>query len=125
MHESEIAARKVVESFIEGYNKRDRDAILNTLQFPHIRIASGRVAVANDPSAYHTGLGYLIKQEGWDRSTLDLAEIVQASNDKVHLKIEFSRYKAEGSKYVTHKALYVVTKVHDRWGIQFRSSFAP
>lgn len=122
---SEIEAKNVIKAFIEGYNARDRDQIIQALQFPHVRIASGRVDIAGDPSEYHTGLGLMIKQEGWHRSSLDLAEVIQASDDKVHLKIEFSRYKENGTKYVTHKALYVVTKQGDRWGIQLRSSYAP
>jgi len=121
----EIEVRKVIEAFIAGYNNRDRDAIINALQFPHIRIASGRVAIANDASEYHTGLGYMIKQEGWEHSSLDLAEVVHVSEEKIYIKIEFSRYKVGGTKYVTHKALYVVTKIDGHWGIQCRSSFAP
>ena len=83
------------------------------------------MAIAHEPSDYHTGLGYMIKQEGWDYSTLDVAEAIQSSDDKVHLKIKFSRYKADRTKYVTHQAFYVVTKIDNHWGIQFRSSFAP
>ena len=93
---SETEARRVIEAFIEGHNNRDRDAILDALHFPHIRIASGNVAVADNPPDYHTGLGYMIKQEGWDRSSLDLAEAVHVSDEKVHFKIAFSRYREDG-----------------------------
>ncbi|MEE8397746.1 MAG: hypothetical protein V3S89_01990 [Desulfobacterales bacterium] len=72
-----------------------------------------------------SALAYLAENEGWDRSTLDTMEVIHASDVKVHFKIEFSRYKADGSKYAVHKSLWIVTKRDGRWGIQARSSYAP
>ena len=45
--------------------------------------------------------------------------------DKVHFDVCFSRYLADGSRYATHQALWVVTRLEGHWGIQARSSFAP
>jgi hypothetical protein len=67
----------------------------------------------------------LTEVEEWDHSSLDVVEVVHASDVKVHFKIEFSRYKANGTKYAAHKSLWIVTKRNERWGILARSSYAP
>jgi hypothetical protein len=122
---SEAEARKVVEAFVAGFNARDDEAIRRSLNYPHIRIASGRVRIIDEPSNYITPYKYLIEHEDWDHSTLDSAEPIHVTDTKAHFKIEFSRYKADGSKYVTHQALYIVTKQDGHWGLICRSSFAP
>lgn len=63
--------------------------------------------------------------EGWSHSSLDSVEVVHESDVKVHFKIEFSRYKDDGSKYAVHESLWVVTRRDDKWGIFARSSYAP
>ena len=111
--------------FFEGFNARDNDAIRKALHYPHVRFASGRVRIAEDQSAFKTRFDFLIEREGWHHSTLDSVEVIHASDDKVHFAIEFSRYKEDGTKYVTHKSLWIVTREDDHWGVIARSSFAP
>jgi hypothetical protein len=36
-----------------------------------------------------------------------------------------SRYKADGAKYATYQALWIVTRMDGQWGVQARSRFAP
>ena len=122
---SEAEARKVLEEFLAGFNARDDEAIRRTLNYPHVRFASGRVDIVKEPSSFKIPYDLLIKYEGWDSSTLDSIEPIHVTDTKVHFKIEFSRYKADGSKYVTHQALYIVTKQDGHWGLICRSSFAP
>ena len=122
---SEAEARKAIDAFFEGFNARDNDAIRKALHYPHVRFASGRVRIAEDQSAFKTRFDFLIEREGWHHSTLDSVEVIHASDDKVHFAIEFSRYKEDGTKYVTHKSLWIVTRKDDHWGVIARSSFAP
>ncbi len=122
---SEAEARKAIDAFFEGFNARDNDAIRKALHYPHVRFASGRVRIAEDQSAFKTRFDFLIEREGWHHSTLDSVEVIHASDDKVHFAIEFSRYKEDGTKYVTHKSLWIVTREDDHWGVIARSSFAP
>ncbi len=70
-------------------------------------------------------LAYLTKKEGWQHSTLDSLEVIHISKIKVHFNIQFSRYKADGSRYAVYKSLWIMTKENGRWGIQARSSYAP
>lgn len=96
-----------------------------TLNYPHVRFASGGVHIMETPEDFGGGFKYLKGREGWSRSSLDKVEAVNVSDDKCHFNIEFSRYHENGEKYVTHQSLWIVTKKDGRWGIQGRSSFAP
>jgi len=118
-------AKKALEAFFLAFNARDVEGLKDSLNYPHVRLASGRVMIAQDRSETKGRFEELAKREGWDRSSLDKAEVVHASHDKVHFAVEFSRYKKDGAKYVTHKSLWIVTRIGDHWGVQARSSFAP
>ena len=118
-------ARRAIDIFFEGFNAEDDARIREALQFPHVRIASGTVRVVDAPDSFRTPFDRLKEHEGWHHSSLDRAEVVHESADKVHFDVAFSRYHADGTKYATHEALWVVTRLDDHWGIQARSSFAP
>ena len=63
----------------------------------------------------------VLRGSGWDHSTLDLAEAVQVSADKVHFRVVFTRHTADGSPYTTAPGLYVVTNQNGHWGLQLQS----
>jgi hypothetical protein len=42
----------------------------------------------------------------------------------VHLKVAFSRWRADGSLIGHFETIYIVTRQNGHWGIQARSSFA-
>ena len=126
---SEAEAAKAIEAFFDAFNAHDGEAHLNIHHFPHIRINDrGQVNIvqnASDLLPLDDILAYLTKKEGWHHSTLDSVEVIHASKIKVHFNIEFSRYKADGSRYAVYKSLWIITKKDKRWGIQARSSYAP
>ncbi len=126
---SEIEAAKAIDTFFEAFNGHDGEAHRNIHHFPHVRINDkGQVRIVQSASEYRPldlVLEYLTKSEGWHHSTLDSMEVIHASPLKVHFNIQFSRYKADGSRYAVHKSLWVVTKQEDHWGILARSSYAP
>jgi hypothetical protein len=57
----------------------------------------------------------------WARTAWDYVELVDAGPDKVHFRVQFTRYRADGSAMVSYKSFYIVTKQNERWGIQGRS----
>ncbi len=116
---------KVLDQYLAAFNARDLGAWERTYQFPHYRLAGGKVTVLEkaglrDPKKV---FGELQKQ-GWDHSKWDHRNIVQASADKVHVDTEFIRYRADGSVIGHYESLYILTKENGRWGIKFRSSYA-
>jgi hypothetical protein len=95
------------------------------MNFPHVRLASGRVIVTERAEDFRTPYELLIEREGWHHSTLDRCDLVHDGPDKVHFDVRFRRYHEDGSVYAEHRSLWVVTRDDDHWGIQARSSYAP
>jgi len=126
---SESEAANTIKAYFNAFNARDNETYLGTQHFPHIRINDkGQVSIVQNASELlHLDevLAYLTKKEGWHHSTLDSLEVIHASEIKVHFSIQFSRYKADGSKYAVYKSLWIITKKDNHWGIQARSSYAP
>ena len=118
-------ARKTVESFFEAFNARDHAGMQASLNYPHVRFASGRVQTWNEPAEFLTPFKALEEREGWHHSTLDACEPVHAGADKVHLDVRFRRYHADGTCYASYQTLWIVTRQDGHWGIQARSSYAP
>lgn len=50
---------------------------------------------------------------------------IHATAEKVHLDVQFTRFRADGSVLGVYPAIYVVVQQDGRWLIQCRSSFAP
>ncbi|MCZ6640014.1 MAG: hypothetical protein O7F71_00435 [Gammaproteobacteria bacterium] len=121
------AALKVMEDFLTAFNARDEQAWANTLHFPHVRLASGRVKVFANAAEFvaATDLDAFATSSGWDHSEWDTLEVIQVSSHKVHLAVAFSRYTATGEKLASYPSFYVVEKLDGRWGVRARSSFAP
>lgn len=118
-------AKAVAENFVEVFNSRDLQRNREVLNYPSVILVRGRLVKWDRPEDYSVQWDRLTESEGWHHSTLDSAEVVQAGADKVHLKVSFSRYDANGIKYTTHHGLWVITLVKGHWGIQCRSNFTP
>jgi hypothetical protein len=120
-------ALAVMDAFLAAFNARDVLAWADTLVYPHVRIASGAVAVFPDRESYIAAhdMNAFASSTGWVRSTWDDLKVVQASPDKVHIAVTFTRYDAQDQVISTFDSLYVVERVDGRWGVRARSSFAP
>ena len=111
--------------YIENFNKKDKDKILDCLHFPHVA-QSGQ----NDPKVYKNKeeiwsyLGFLLKkletEENWDHSTLDKVEVINSSEDVVHCNIEFNRRLKNNQSYAKAIGIFIATKKSGHWGLQMR-----
>ncbi len=120
-------AMNALDEFMTAFNSRDMDAWSKTLNYPHVRIASGTVRVWETPAEYagRDVFATLTSQYGWHHSVWDKREVAQSGKDKVHFATTFSRFEKDGKKIATFDSLYIVTKKDGHWGTQARSSFAP
>jgi len=120
------AARAVMDGFMTAFNAEDAEALRTTwYHFPHVRFHSGKVTVMERPE----DLRVLVwEREGqstdWARTAWDYVEPIDAGPDKVHYRVQFTRYRADGTAIGSYKSLYIVTFKDGRWGIQSRSSWA-
>ncbi len=117
----------VMHAFLAAFNARDEAAWAETLHFPHVRVASGEVKVYATKSEFVAAmdLDRFAQTTTWDHSTWDEMNVVQASPNKVHIAVTFSRFNADGEIISTYRSLYVVENIGGRWGVRVRSSFAP
>lgn len=120
-------ALATVDAFIEAFNQQDQKAWAATLNYPHVRIASGEVKVWQSAEEYLGAFDFKIlkKKSDWHHSEFDYKKIIQTSPDKVHVAVRFTRYREDNSKIASYEAIYIVTNHDGHWGVQARSSFAP
>ena len=121
------AARAVMDDFLRTFNAGDVSGLADTLLFPHVRVASGGVVVIPDKAAFVAGtdMAEFARRFNWAHSEWDAIEVIQAGPEKVHFKVQFSRFDPQGQRNATFQSLYIIQKVEDRWGVRARSSFAP
>jgi len=124
---AEAQALAVMDAFLAAFNASDVPAWADTLLFPHVRLASGRVVVYPDRQSFieSMDMAAFAAQTGWYYSTWDDMAVVQSSPDKVHIRVRFSRFDAEDALIASFDSLYIIEQVDGRWGVRARSSFAP
>lgn len=117
------AAMAVLDAHVAALNAGDEKALAATLHFPHYRLSGGRMKVWERPDSYladfHARAG-----ADWHHTAWTSRDVVAAVPDKVHLDVQFTRYRADDSAIGTFRALWIVSKLDGRWAAQARSSFA-
>jgi hypothetical protein len=119
--EKEVFA--ILDAYMDGFNNQNMKQHFSTYHFPHYRLASGKLTIlenAGDSVKYKKGL----LQSDWHHSRWDHRNIIQASENKIHVDTRFTRCRVDGSVIATYESLYILTKEDGRWGIKMRSSFA-
>ena len=127
--DAEAGAIAVTDAFLATFNAMDATGHARTLAFPHVRLASGAVRIWSDveeaTAAMEVAMAALRERVGWDHSSWDHRRVIQVGPGKVHLDVQFTRYRADGSAIGVYPAVYVVVNLGGEWLIQARSSFAP
>jgi hypothetical protein len=125
----EHSAEEAVASFRRwsaAFNARDNGAQLAEMHFPHLRLARNGFQwweTAEDFSVAQDEVTRRLEGERWHRTATLSIDPVQVGEDKVHLAIRQSRQHADGTEYNGFDTLWIFTRIDDRWGVQFRSSF--
>jgi hypothetical protein len=117
------AALSALDRFMAALNAGNEPALLATLHFPHYRLAGGKMRVWDRPEAY---LADFLARAGadWHHSEWDFRKVITAADTKVHLDVQFTRYRADNSVIDSFRSLWIVTKDDGRWAVAARSSFA-
>jgi hypothetical protein len=118
------AAMAVLDRHMAALNSRDAAALAQTLHFPHYRLAGTRMQIWQRPDSYLQD--FFARAGGdWHHSAWDFRNVISASSDKVHLDVQFTRFRADGSVLSRYRSIWVVSLIDRRWAAQLRSSFAP
>ena len=123
-YDEEIAAAMaVLDRHIVALNARDNAGLADTLHFPHYRLAGTRMKVWQTPETYLAD--FLARAgEGWHHTEWDFRNVISASSDKVHIDLQFTRYRADDSALGSFRSIWTITLIGGRWAAQLRSSFA-
>ncbi|TFH73512.1 hypothetical protein E3V39_09895 [Gammaproteobacteria bacterium LSUCC0112] len=121
------AAMNALDEFMLTFNARDPVAWAATLNYPHVRFASGTVTIWNTAEEFAAGESFeRLAAVGWDHSHWLSREVVLVSPGKVHVNTVFQRFNADNESIGTYESLYIVTRdANGHWGTQARSSLAP
>ena len=111
-----------------AFNARDMDAMVAEMHFPHRRLSGDnefQVWRTEDDFRATSGDNTTasLNDQAWAHTATTSIEDAQSGADKVHLVINQSRHRADGSEYNAFPTLWIFTKINERWGVQFRSSF--
>jgi len=121
--EAIAAALRVLDRHVAALNSGDAAALARTLHFPHYRLAGGRMQIwerlDNYLEDFHARAG-----NEWHHSAWDFRNPISSGSDKVHLDVQFCRYRADGSVLGRYRSIWVVSFLDQRWAAQLRSSFA-
>ena len=110
----------------DAFNARDMETQIAHMHFPHVRLAENQFRTWDSGDDFRAGADNLtdrLNAEGWHHTESLSVDVVQAGGDKVHLAIRQSRRSADGVEYKPFDTLWIFTRIDDRWGVQFRSSF--
>jgi hypothetical protein len=122
-------ALAVTDAFLATFNAGDARGHAETLAYPHIRLGSGAIrtweSIDEATAAMELAITALRERVGWDHSVWDHRNVIHAGDDKVHLDVQFTRHRADGSVIGVYPAVYVIVERGGDWLIQCRSSFAP
>ena len=115
-------AIRCVEAFTCRFNARDLDGMDAHLHFPHIILLGEQLLIWNEPGNLPASFfDNLQRDTGWVESRYQRKDAVLVSPRKVHLVVEYTRNRADGSVASSHSNLWIITYDGGRWGIKQRS----
>ena len=128
MSDSVEQAKASFERWNAAFNARDMEGMTAEMHFPHRRLSGENEfqvwQTADDFRATRgENMTASLSAQGWDHTATTSIEGIQSGKDKVHLAINQSRRRADGTEYNTFPTLWIFTRIDGRWGVQFRSSF--
>ena len=118
------AAMAVLDGFLDALNAGDEAGLLATMHFPHYRLAGVTMRVWEQPDHSYLSGFYARAGEGWHHTEWDFRRVIVAGPEKVHLDVQFTRYRADNSAIGSFRSLWIVIEFGGRWAVVARSSFA-
>ena len=117
------AAFKVLARHLKALNSSDENELAKTLHFPHYRLVGSKLDCWQSPENYFTDFRERAGKS-WERTEWGSIEVMRASCNKVHLKVQVNRFDNNSVLLADFDSLWIVTKKDDMWAVQIRSSFA-
>lgn len=125
-NESEEKAVKAAIDYMNAFNEADIVKTDSFIHYPHGLIsANGTLTLSEKAGTYKPSNFFadFRQQYGWNHSCWDSRIVIQSNDNKVHLAVTYSRYRADGSKIGTFPSIWIMTRQDNQWGFKLRSNF--
>jgi hypothetical protein len=123
-NEYEEIAVKTAIAWMNAYNNHDEAGCDEATNFPLIRLGmKGLIIFKKPPLLPPNFFDRFSKATGWNRTCWEYRQIIHSCETKIHLSLEHTRYRVDGSVIDICPAIWVITNQNGHWGIKIRSSF--
>lgn len=122
--EADMIAQAIacVEAFTARFNARDLAGMDARLHFPHIILSGEQLVIWNGPGQLPASFfDDLERDTGWAETRYQRKQAVLVSPRKVHMLLDYTRNRGDGSVASQHSNMWIITYENDRWGIKQRS----
>jgi hypothetical protein len=122
-------ADEAIETFKRwalAFNARDADTMVAEMHFPHLRLSGTEFQTWVTPDDFHSvqdAMTKALEKENWHITINKSITAIQSRPDKVHIAIRGSRQYEDGTEYNGFDTMWIFTKIEEKWGVQFRSSY--
>jgi ketosteroid isomerase-like protein len=124
MADTDVIIREVeafYQAYIDGFNREDADAFLESFAYPHALLTGGRgmlvTATAADQKRFHQQTMTALHERGWGRSDIDRLQIWPFSDALAMLVADVTRYKKDASVLEKVRACYIARRDRGTWKI--------
>jgi hypothetical protein len=114
-------AIETIDAFAARFNAHDIPGMDALLHFPHIILSGEKLIIWDSPGQVDPDYFTELRASGWSHSIYHDKKPMLVSTRKVHLLVDYTRNRADGSTMSRHKLMMVVTCENDFWGIKQRS----
>lgn len=120
-------ATLAVYAFFDAFNEADNTALIEVNHVPQVMLNNDQFLHGVDRESRPIAVDFdgLRAREFWAYSAIENLEIIHAMPGKVIFQLEFERFNSAGLKYRRVPALWVLTQINGKWGVQFRSMMPP
>ena len=111
-----------LDAFTACFNAGDLAGMDARLHFPHIILSDAQMLVWEGPGQLPMDFFDRLRTDtGFHHSRYLAREVLLASASKVHLRVVYTRERADNTVISRHDNLWIVTCAAGRWAIQLRS----
>jgi len=125
-NESEEKAVEAAIGYMNAFNEADAAKTDSFINFPHGLISANGVLTVSEKAGTLSAPGFFAdfrRRYGWNHTCWDSRTVIHSNENKVHLAVTYSRYRADGSKIGTFPSIWVMTRQDNRCGFKLRSNF--
>jgi hypothetical protein len=125
-NESEEKAVKAAIGYMDAFNEADVNKTDSFINFPHALVGANGVLSVSEKAGTLSSPKFFSdfrQRYGWNHTCWDSRTVIHSNENKVHLVVTYSRYRADGSKIGTFPSIWIMTRHDNHWGFKLRSNF--